>query len=348
MAQQQESSAVFVCNISPSAQQKAVTDFFAYCGTIKEIKLWRAKDNTQAAVVVFEAVSSARTALLLSDALIVDKAISVVPFSGAPDQQAPGEENAQPVTIDGSQIEQRPPPAEGEQHSMTSVVASMIVGGYSLGANVFQSAKSYDEQHGITTQLKTVGETVKTKATEIDTQYGFSNKLAQLGNAISALDTSYGISQKAVSGYQAVVQTATEYGLPQKAASGYHAVVDTTNAAAESVKQATHTLAQKAYETPVLSSGMKTLESVAQSLSEAVTEVTVESKAGISALQPPIVPASATAEGAAASTPAAPVLAEGASSPASPSVAGEAAPQATEAPAPAVEEKSAEPEAKQQ
>jgi hypothetical protein len=75
-----EPTAVFVTNISPSAGDKTVSDFFSFCGEIRSLVLRHAAghaDGTQEAIVTFESAAAAKTAQLLTNALIVDRAISV-------------------------------------------------------------------------------------------------------------------------------------------------------------------------------------------------------------------------------------------------------------------------------
>lgn len=88
-AEPTEPTAVFVSNISPNAADKTVSDFFSFCGEIKSLVLRRTAgqaDGTQEAIVTFESSAAAKTAQLLTNALIVDRAITVrvyVPEKGS-------------------------------------------------------------------------------------------------------------------------------------------------------------------------------------------------------------------------------------------------------------------------
>lgn len=109
----QDSRAVYVTNISPNANEKTVSDFFSFCGKISklfvnkyvefqilpnsvaDIPFFR-EQETSSAVVEFETESAAKTALLLTNALIVDRPITVVPYTSTPSTQ----QSATGATVD--------------------------------------------------------------------------------------------------------------------------------------------------------------------------------------------------------------------------------------------------------
>jgi hypothetical protein len=70
---------VNVTNISANATEKVLTDFFAFCGDITSLELTADPANApqQRAVVTFADASALQTALLLTNALIVDAPIHV-------------------------------------------------------------------------------------------------------------------------------------------------------------------------------------------------------------------------------------------------------------------------------
>lgn len=75
--------AVLVENLSPSVTEKTLKDFFFLCGPIESITLNEQKnaqgdaEESLVAVVVFEESSAAETAVLLTNAVLVDRAITV-------------------------------------------------------------------------------------------------------------------------------------------------------------------------------------------------------------------------------------------------------------------------------
>jgi len=156
--------AVFVTNISPNATEKTVSDFFSFCGRITRLTLRSVEGGAQEAAVVFETDSAAKTALLLTNALIVDRPITVVPYF--PKSDEPGAQaNAEVVPV---AITERQHAVPDSERTKTSVIASLVAAGYVLGSDTIQKARDVDEKHMISLQLKVGAEQIKAKANEID------------------------------------------------------------------------------------------------------------------------------------------------------------------------------------
>jgi len=171
MAQQeQDPRAVFVTNISPNATEKTVSDFFSFCGRITRLNLRGITEGSLEAVVIFESESAAKTALLLTNALIVDRPITVVPHFPVAGEEPAG------VTADAGQpvITERPYAAPDAERTKTSVMASLVAAGYVLGSDTIQKARDLDDKHMISLQLKVGAEQIKAKANEIDRQLHIS------------------------------------------------------------------------------------------------------------------------------------------------------------------------------
>jgi len=190
MASSDFSKAVYVSNIAPTANEKTVSDFFSFCGKITKLILKKsdAANGTHEVVVWFETESAAKTALLLTNALIVDRPISVVSYA-----KADGTPVVEWVAIE----EQKNPGAlhvpeprdfsvPDEQRSKTSVVASLLAGGYSLGADAAQKAKEYDEKYGLTAPLYAGAEQVKQAVLAVNEQYKISETATGIANATTA------------------------------------------------------------------------------------------------------------------------------------------------------------------
>lgn len=162
--------AVFVTNISPNATEKTVSDFFSFCGRITRLTLRSVTEGSLEAIVIFESESAAKTALLLTNALIVDRPITVVPYFPVVGEEPAGvtAEAGQPV------ITERPHAAPDAERTKTSVMASLVAAGYVLGSDTIQRARDLDDKHMITLQLKVGAEQIKAKANEIDRQLHIS------------------------------------------------------------------------------------------------------------------------------------------------------------------------------
>jgi len=163
MAAVEDSRAVFVSNISPNATEKTVSDFFSFCGRITRLALKSVDGGVQEAVVVFETDSAAKTALLLTNALIVDRPITVVSYVAKADEpQVPVEAAPQAV------ITERQHAVPDAERTKTSVIASLVAAGYVLGSDTIQKARDIDEKHMISLQLNVAAEQIKAKANEVD------------------------------------------------------------------------------------------------------------------------------------------------------------------------------------
>jgi len=195
-----------VSNISPNATEKTVSDFFSFCGKIS--KLYLKEEESRSAIVQFESESAAKTALLLTNALIVDRPITVVAFAVSGQPSTATNEGSSTLTaenqgtaVDQSQITQREFNVPDEQRTKTSVVASLLAAGYVLATDAIDKAKEYDDKHNISLRAKVAVEMVKVKANEIDQQYGISEKATTVKNAATdkakKLNEEYHISEKA-------------------------------------------------------------------------------------------------------------------------------------------------------
>jgi len=211
------SKSVEVTNISPNAHEKTVSDFFSFCGKISKLYMKRDEvSQTSSAVVEFETESAAKTALLLTNALIVDRPIVVVSYTFSPTaDQSNTELLSRGTAVPESEITQRNFGEVPDEHrSKTSVVASLIASGYIVASDALSKAKDYDEKHMILLQAKVAMEQIKIKAHEIDKQYGISEKATavkqQAAEKAKKLDGEYKISEKAATAASSVKATAMQ------------------------------------------------------------------------------------------------------------------------------------------
>jgi len=231
--------AVFVTNISPNATEKTVSDFFSFCGRITRLSLRSVEGGSQEAVVVFETDSAAKTALLLTNALIVDRPITVVPHvaSGEPEAQVNAAVAPQAV------ITERQHAVPDSERTKTSVMASLVAAGYVLGSDTIQKARDVDEKHMISLQLKVGAEQIKAKANEID-------KTLHISETATAIKTG-------------VVEKAKE--VDEK----LH-ITEKVDAAVSAAKQQASAFAAKAQENETIAKGVGLLKAVGNSIQNSV------------------------------------------------------------------------------
>jgi len=232
-----------VTNISPTANEKTVSDFFSFCGKIKQLYLSKEEGKeTNKAVVEFETESASRTALLLTNALIVDRPITVTSYPPKGETSIP-ESPGTPVSKE--HIQNRDfGGVNDDERTKTSVIASMIASGYVLASDALAKAKQYDDEHNISLQIKVGVEQLKVKAHEIDQTYGISEKATavkqQAAEKAKKIDEEYKISEKA-------------------------------STAASSVKATAMQASAKAQENPTIKSGVETVKSGWASMTQSVT-----------------------------------------------------------------------------
>jgi len=262
----QDIKSVVVTNISPSANEKTVSDFFSFCGKIGKLYLKKEEGKeTNAAVIQFETESAAKTALLLTNALIVDRPITVTQFVVL----APSQENApssQPVDlgtpVDASQITQRDfGNVSDEQRTKTSVVASLLAAGYVLSNDAFDQAKEFDDKHGFSRKAQHAVEQIKVKAHEIDVQYGITDKANSVKNSIEEaakkIDNELHITEKVNSVGQALKLTA-------------QTVKSVVEPAFDNVKANVNNKITQAQENPTVKKGVESVKNTAHKVQQSV------------------------------------------------------------------------------
>jgi len=267
MAETQEIRSVLVTNISPAANEKTVSDFFSFCGKISKLYLKKEEGKeTSFAVIQFETESAAKTALLLTNALIVDRPITVAAY----ETTSPNVSTTTtiPQTTGQSTPENLGTPVEqanitsrdfggipDNQRTKTSVVASLLAAGYVLTENALEKAKELDEKTHLSSRAQVAIDQLKVKAQEIDTQLGISEKATMVKNTVT----------------ETAKKVDNELGLSEKASMAASVI----KSGAQSVVNASQQTFQKAQENATVKKGVENVKSTAQSVSK-VVETTVK------------------------------------------------------------------------
>jgi len=140
------------------------------CGAIESITVRpkpNAEDGTLEAIVFFESSGAADTAVLLTNAILVDRNISITYFKGTDAKEATAQDAATAAAAS----------AEGGNGEEKSVWASILAAGYMLGENISNAASEVDQKYGVT---KGFVETVD----KIDQTLGLTTKAAAIGEAV--------------------------------------------------------------------------------------------------------------------------------------------------------------------
>jgi len=266
----QGSASVIVKNIVPTTTpptHKVLTDFFSFCGNIAALSITPTEDNGQVtAIVTFETEGAAKTAVLLNNALIHDKPISVeiAPVGFVPPT------SSSPVGPD-----QLPPHTQQAPRTEESVVQNLLDSGYKLGNDALTTAKEWDTQTGISSSISSGFAAVATKVDEIDQSWQISNKVKGIGETLSTkaaeVNQEYQIGAKAaeVGGHAANFFSETASSIATGAA-----------AAADSVTNFVNT-------SPEINQGVQTIQTVGASIGNAVSSTISSLFAGGSSATPP-------------------------------------------------------------
>ncbi|KAL0138992.1 hypothetical protein V8B55DRAFT_1519815 [Mucor lusitanicus] len=146
------SQLVLVKNISLETQEATIKDFFSFCGIITAFEMKRDTqgEKHQIALIMFEKDSAAKTATLLSQAVVDDSPIQVEPFF----KQVPTAENiTTPVARDAQQQQQQQQQQSQESKSVSHVMAELLASGYILTESVVNKGAEFDEKHGVSTRV---------------------------------------------------------------------------------------------------------------------------------------------------------------------------------------------------
>jgi len=143
---------VLVSNLDLDVTEKQISDFFSFCGKITSLTI-RTKGNNVEAILFFEHESSAKTALLLSNALINDKPIVVQKYTDEKQAHHDTEDKRAQEKIDNGEVpELKVEEADAENithrggghRTATATIASLIAGGYVLASDAIGRAKHFD------------------------------------------------------------------------------------------------------------------------------------------------------------------------------------------------------------
>jgi len=184
---------IHVSNISASANEKTVKDFFLFCGKIKDFELVKADDSDkQVALVLFERESAAKTAAMLTNAMIVDSQIVVKQyFDGAPSAEdaaaSAGEASGQ------------------EAKSRARILAELLAAGYQLQDQVIAKGLELDAKYGVSAYAQQYYEQVKGNLQQLDEKYKVTEQVTQ--RAVD-IDSKYHIQERAKTYVDSALQSA--------------------------------------------------------------------------------------------------------------------------------------------
>ncbi|KAM0953125.1 putative RNA recognition motif domain, nucleotide-binding alpha-beta plait domain superfamily [Dioscorea sansibarensis] len=188
---------VLVSNISLSANERDVKEFFSFSGDIEYIEMQSESARSQCAFVTFKESQGADTAILLSGATIVDLSVNITPVEN---YQLPPEAYKQERNI---------PPADSAVKKAEDVVSGMLAMGYVLGKDALNQAKSFDERHHLTSSASAT-------VASLDSKIGLSEKISLgtslISGKVKEVDERFQVTEITKSAIAAAEQTAASAG----------------------------------------------------------------------------------------------------------------------------------------
>ncbi|KAL3510393.1 hypothetical protein ACH5RR_029794 [Cinchona calisaya] len=169
-----------VSNISLSATDRDIQEFFSFSGDIQYVEMQRETEITQLAYVTFKEAQGADTAMVLTGAKIVDLSVSITPVENYqfPPDAVPNMESTSTSSV---------------VHKAEDVVSTMLSKGFCLGKDALNKAKSFDEKHQLTS-------TASATVASIDNKLGLTEKLsmgtAVVNEKVREMDERFQVSEK--------------------------------------------------------------------------------------------------------------------------------------------------------
>ncbi|OLL26306.1 Protein vip1 [Neolecta irregularis DAH-3] len=169
MSSPSNDSIVIAKNLGPEVTEAIIKDFFSFCGKIQSIMLDRA---TNSAKIVFERASAAKTALLLQEAQLGSRQISVERL------------DSQPSENEGEGLRQ-------EDKPRTAILAEYLAQGYVIGDSALEKGIELDREHGVSLRFTSFLNSALANVKTLDQKLHVTETATTLDNKFSLLDTAH-------------------------------------------------------------------------------------------------------------------------------------------------------------
>nr|XP_043615392.1 binding partner of ACD11 1 [Erigeron canadensis] len=197
---------VKVSNVSLSASEQDIKEFFSFSGEIEFIDIQSENERAQKAFVTFKDSQGAETAVLLSGATIVDQSVTI---DLAPDYTLPPSAITSSAQQPTATDQQSGGVAGAVVQKAEDVVSSMLARGFILGKDAVNKAKAFDEKLQFTS-------TAAAKAAAIDQKVGLTEKISigttLVNEKVKDLDQKFQVSEKTKTAFATAEQTVSEAG----------------------------------------------------------------------------------------------------------------------------------------
>nr|GMC58055.1 binding partner of ACD11 1-like [Ipomoea batatas] len=193
---------VKVSNVSLSASEEDIMEFFSFSGEIEYVEMQSANERSETAYVTFMDPQGAETALLLSGSTIVDQSVTI---ELDPEYKLP------PNVLPGSTATENQPVSAADSVILTAedVVSSMLAKGFILGKDALNKAKDFDEKHQFTS-------TASATVASFDQKVGFTEKIGIgatiVNDKVKEMDQKLQVSEKTKSAFAVAEQSVSSAG----------------------------------------------------------------------------------------------------------------------------------------
>ncbi|KAJ6791697.1 binding partner of ACD11 1 isoform X3 [Iris pallida] len=197
---------VEVSNLSPSATERDLYDFFSFSGAIEHIEIIRSGDYGCTAYVTFKEAHSLETACLLSGATIIDQHVCIARWGQ--NEEASNFWDRPSWSLDDDHESM----ASQANHFTTNprevvtvaqeVVKTMLSKGYILSKDALAKAKQLDESHRLSA-------TAAAKVAELSKRVGLTDKISAGVNTVRQVDQQYHLSDTTMTALSATGRTAS-------------------------------------------------------------------------------------------------------------------------------------------
>ncbi|CAM0901929.1 unnamed protein product [Alopecurus aequalis] len=184
---------VEVTNLSSSASESDLHEFFSFSGPIEHIDLIRSGGYGSTAYVTFKEPYALETAVLLSGATIVDQPVCISRW-GQPDEPSNFWDRPTWQADEPCNFWDRPTWQAEEEMEYTEaftvaqdVVKTMLAKGYILSKDALSKARAFDESYQITGSAAA-------KAAELSKRIGLTDRVSAGYGAIRSVDETYNVS----------------------------------------------------------------------------------------------------------------------------------------------------------
>ncbi|OAC97715.1 hypothetical protein MUCCIDRAFT_132140, partial [Mucor lusitanicus CBS 277.49] len=200
---------VIVKNISAQSSEKTVKEFFLFCGKISEFELTMDDDEIhQVALIHFERESAAKTATLLSNALIDDCHIVATPYFEST-AGSTSSTTAATAAEDKEVAENEANTTAQEAKAKSRIVAEMLANGYILQDQVVAKGLEYDSKYSLSSRLTSYFTTLTSNVKQIDEKYRIWDKAVEIDNKFKIQEKVQNAAQTAQTTANAALQSPT-------------------------------------------------------------------------------------------------------------------------------------------